>query len=121
MAGDVVNLLDHLKIGKAHLVGYSMGGDVTAQFFTLYPDRALTATIGGTSLAKSWTEEHARENEEIASSLEQGGGLRPLIQRLPPRTRTLRISNGRRELITNDPRAGGDPPRISRTPSPTMT
>ena len=110
MAGDVVNLLDQLKISKAHLVGYSMGGDIVAQFVTLYPDRALTATIGGTSVAKSWTDEHARENEEIASSLEQGGGLRLLIQRLmPPDEPPVPVANLERasqELIRrNDPLA----------------
>jgi pimeloyl-ACP methyl ester carboxylesterase len=110
MAGDVVNLLDHLKIGRAHLVGYSMGGDIVAQFVSLYPDRASTATIGGTSVAKSWTEEHARENEEIAASLEQGGGMRPLIQRLMPPDEppvpVAALEQASRDLIRrNDPLA----------------
>jgi pimeloyl-ACP methyl ester carboxylesterase len=44
---DVVRLLDHLKIRKAHIVGYSMGGMITANFLVKHPDRALSGTISG--------------------------------------------------------------------------
>ena len=44
---DVARLLDHLKIKKAHVVGYSMGGIITAKFIARYPDRVLSGTLGG--------------------------------------------------------------------------
>jgi pimeloyl-ACP methyl ester carboxylesterase len=44
---DVVRLLDHLKIKKAHIVGYSMGGIITAKFLAKHADRALSGTLGG--------------------------------------------------------------------------
>ncbi len=44
---DVVRLLDHLKIKKAHIVGYSMGGIITANFIAKHSDRALSGTLGG--------------------------------------------------------------------------
>jgi pimeloyl-ACP methyl ester carboxylesterase len=44
---DVVRLLDHLKIRKAHLVGYSMGGIIAANFMARHPDRVLSGTLGG--------------------------------------------------------------------------
>jgi pimeloyl-ACP methyl ester carboxylesterase len=47
MVEDVVRLLDHLKIKKAHVVGYSMGGMITAKLLTSHPDRVLSATLGG--------------------------------------------------------------------------
>jgi pimeloyl-ACP methyl ester carboxylesterase len=47
MAEDVVLLLDHLHIQKAHVVGYSLGGMITVKLLTLHPDRVLSATIGG--------------------------------------------------------------------------
>jgi pimeloyl-ACP methyl ester carboxylesterase len=47
MAEDVVLLMDHLKIKKAHVVGYSLGGMITVKLLTLHPDRVLSATIGG--------------------------------------------------------------------------
>jgi pimeloyl-ACP methyl ester carboxylesterase len=44
---DVVRLLDHLKIKKAHIVGYSMGGIIAAKFMAKHPDRVLSGTLGG--------------------------------------------------------------------------
>ncbi len=44
---DVVRLLDHLKIKKAHVVGYSMGGIIAANFIAKHPDRVLSGTLGG--------------------------------------------------------------------------
>jgi pimeloyl-ACP methyl ester carboxylesterase len=47
LAEDIARLLDHLKIKKAHIVGYSMGGMITARFIVKHPDRALSGTLGG--------------------------------------------------------------------------
>ena len=44
---DVILLLDHLNIRKAHIVGYSMGGLVALKLIAAHPDRALSATLGG--------------------------------------------------------------------------
>jgi pimeloyl-ACP methyl ester carboxylesterase len=44
---DVVRLLDHLKIKKAHIVGYSMGGIIAANFIAKHPERVLSGTLGG--------------------------------------------------------------------------
>jgi len=44
---DIVRLMDHLKIKKAHIVGYSMGGIVAGNFIVKHPDRVLTGTLGG--------------------------------------------------------------------------
>ena len=47
MVRDVVRLLDHLNLERAHVVGYSMGGAVVNQLLVQYPDRLLTATLLG--------------------------------------------------------------------------
>jgi pimeloyl-ACP methyl ester carboxylesterase len=47
LVDDVALLLDHLKIDKAHVVGYSLGGMVTAKFAVMHPERVLSATLGG--------------------------------------------------------------------------
>ena len=44
---DVVRLMDHLKIEKAHIVGYSMGGIIAANFVVRHPDRVRSCTLGG--------------------------------------------------------------------------
>lgn len=47
MAGDVRALLDHLVIGKADLIGYSMGARICAFTALDYPDRVRSLTLGG--------------------------------------------------------------------------
>lgn len=47
MAEDSVRLLDHLKIKKAHIVGYSMGGMITMKLLAKHPDRINSAVVGG--------------------------------------------------------------------------
>ena len=45
MADHMKELLDHLGIEKAHIVGYSFGGVVAFQFLLKYPERAHTAAL----------------------------------------------------------------------------
>jgi pimeloyl-ACP methyl ester carboxylesterase len=47
MAADVVRLLDHLKIEKAHLVGYSSGAFIAGKVAATHPDRVLSVVYGG--------------------------------------------------------------------------
>jgi len=44
---DAKEVLDHLKVDKAHVVGLSMGGFAAMHFGYLYPQRALSVMIGG--------------------------------------------------------------------------
>jgi hypothetical protein len=53
MVEDIVRLLDHLKIEKAHVVGYSMGGMITLKVVVLHPDRVKSAVLGGMGWLKS--------------------------------------------------------------------
>jgi pimeloyl-ACP methyl ester carboxylesterase len=50
MARDVIEVLDHLGIGKAHFHGYSMGGGIVAHLMARHPDRFLTAGFGGSGV-----------------------------------------------------------------------
>lgn len=47
MAADVVRLLDHLKIKKAHLVGYSSGAFVAGKVVATHPKRVLSVVYAG--------------------------------------------------------------------------
>jgi len=45
---DVIAVMDHLKIDKAHVCGLSMGGYATLAVGIKYPQRALSLTLAGT-------------------------------------------------------------------------
>lgn len=47
LAADVVRLLQHLNVDKAHIVGYSMGAMVALDFAILHQDEALSVILGG--------------------------------------------------------------------------
>lgn len=84
MVDDVARLLDHLHIRRAHIVGYSMGGAITGAFAVKYPERVLSAIFGGSAPRMTWTAQNDTDASELAASLEQGRGMRPLILRLLP-------------------------------------
>ena len=81
---DVARLMDHLHIPRAHIVGYSMGGAITGKFITMHPDRVISAVFGGSAPRLGWTPQAERDSIELAESLEQGHGMRPMILRLAP-------------------------------------
>jgi pimeloyl-ACP methyl ester carboxylesterase len=47
MAEDVRALLDHLDIARADVMGYSMGGRITAALAIAHPSRVRSAILGG--------------------------------------------------------------------------
>jgi pimeloyl-ACP methyl ester carboxylesterase len=59
-AQDVVELMDHLKITRAHVHGYSMGGGITAQLLAMIPDRMITASFGGSGIPETDPEMRAK-------------------------------------------------------------
>lgn len=64
---DVVNLMDHLQIPRAHVVGYSMGAGITLKFLVEHPDRTISAVLGG----GGWN----RANRPPAAVVQWGEGL----------------------------------------------
>ncbi len=107
---DVVRLLDHLKIPRAHIIGYSYGGTTTAKLLTTNPDRFLTAILVASSGRRNWTEQNARDAEAEASELERGLPYRSLIVRTwptdqPPPSEELLQERSREYVGRNDPLA----------------
>jgi pimeloyl-ACP methyl ester carboxylesterase len=47
---DVITVMDHLGLQKAHVQGYSMGGSVVTQLLYHAPDRFLSAVYGGAGI-----------------------------------------------------------------------
>lgn len=45
LVGDVVELLDHLGIGRAHVLGWSMGAHIAQELAILRPELVMTLTL----------------------------------------------------------------------------
>ena len=84
MAMDIVRLLNHLGINKAHIVGYSMGAMITSKLLTLHPERFLTATLGGGAGRLHWTTQDAELFEREAAETERLGFSPTLTFRSAP-------------------------------------
>ncbi|HEY7313224.1 MAG TPA: alpha/beta hydrolase [Gemmataceae bacterium] len=83
MVEDVVRLLNHLKIKKAHVVGYSMGAVITGKLLVSHPDRLLSATLGGGGPIPEGVKLPSFI-DDLADSLEKGKGIGPLMAVLTP-------------------------------------
>jgi 3-oxoadipate enol-lactonase len=59
---DLIRVLDHFSVDKAHLVGQSMGGRISLDFYALFPDRVATLTLCGVHASfGDFTEAQRRE------------------------------------------------------------
>ena len=81
MVEDVVQLLDHLKVKKAHIVGYSMGGMVAVKFMSKHQERVLSGIVGGmgwlregSHLQRFWEQRPAREGSRTPAACVRGLG-----------------------------------------------
>ena len=84
MVDDVVHLMDHLKIQKAHLVGHSMGALIAANVAARYPDRVTSASLVA---GPFWGEpEISTESRRWTEELEAGKGLENFFAWLLPGT-----------------------------------
>lgn len=79
MAEDVVRLLDHEKVKRAHVVGYSMGAFVAGKLLVSHPERLLSVTCGGGGPLFLPPKAFTDTIEATAASLEKGKGIGPLI------------------------------------------
>jgi pimeloyl-ACP methyl ester carboxylesterase len=82
MVEDAIRLLDHLKIEKAHVVGYSMGAMITNKLITMYPERVLTATLGGAAGILEGAD--TQRFQPLIDSLEKEKSIAPLMVALTP-------------------------------------
>lgn len=66
-AEDVIELLDHLKFGKAHFHGYSMGGAIVARLMEKAADRFITAGFGGSGIPETdeWRDKVPPDKEGV--------------------------------------------------------
>jgi len=72
VALDAIRLLDHLRIKKAHIVGYSLGGIITIKLLTTHPERFSSAVLGGAAYRRSRSEEADQQADAAAREIEDG-------------------------------------------------
>ena len=72
---DIIAVLDHLKIERAHIAGLSMGGFATLHAGITYPDRARSLVIAGCGYgaAPAEKEKFQKECEAAARLFETNG------------------------------------------------
>ena len=83
MVEDIIRLMDHLDIQKAHVVGYSMGGFIVLKLIAMHPDRLLSAAPCGAGWAAN-PEKDLALLDQVADDLDRGEGFKRLLEFLEP-------------------------------------
>jgi pimeloyl-ACP methyl ester carboxylesterase len=114
MAGDVLALMDHLNIERADIMGYSLGGRMTAFLGHSQPQRLRSAILGGIGMGLI---EGGGPGENVAAALEAesledvadpvGRTFRAFADQTRSDRRALAAClRGSRRLMTRDEAAG---------------
>ena len=105
MADDVVRLLDHLHVTRAHLVGHSLGAAIAADVAVRYPDRVASASLVAGPFRQD-TGSFARDDRGFMADIERGAGMTRFFQWLFPGMPDSTASAASAEtMAANDPAA----------------
>ena len=101
MAEDVVRLLEHLKVKRAHLVGYSMGAFIVGKVAATHPECVISAIYGG-QVPLLIGESGSREIDVFAKAVDDDKGMGPYLIEIWPSDRpkpTLEFANGYSKMM----------------------
>lgn len=102
MADDVIRLLDHLDIGKAHLIGHSMGALVAANVVARHPKRVASASLVAGPFHPD-SAAFAGATTRWVADLERGAGMRDfLLWLFPGMPDTVAVGMSRATMAEND-------------------
>jgi len=95
---DIANVMRHLKIRKAHIIGCSMGGYATVHFGLRYPQMALSLTAIGAGYGSDPNKraQFMRDSETMARRFEELG--------TPEAVKPYQIGPARVQFQNKDPR-----------------
>jgi len=96
---DILAVLDHLQLGKAHVCGLSMGGFAALHFGIAYADRAHSLVVGGCGYgaAPDKREQFRQETSAAAAQIEKEG--------MPEVAKRYSLGPTRVQLQNKNPRA----------------
>lgn len=81
IAGDMVRLLDRLRLASVHIAGHSEGGIVALHLLHDYPDRVRSAVLIGTLFnARQYRPESLQQLRDIAAALRRGDSSAAEVQ-----------------------------------------
>lgn len=114
MGNDVLGLMDHLGIRRAHLVGYSMGARIIGYLMAKNPDRMITATFGASPPRRTWNEadrEQARRFSADVARIAKSAGFDSSSQDF---TALSAVPLGwRQQVVTDDELAAAGVPGLA--------
>jgi pimeloyl-ACP methyl ester carboxylesterase len=85
LADDVAALLDHLKIPKADLIGYSMGGGVAMQCAIRHPEKVhKVVSISAVFRADGWVKEGREALPKLTAESFKGSPIEAEYKKLSP-------------------------------------
>ena len=81
---DALRLLDHLHIQKAHFVGYSLGGILSAKLLTTNPERFISATMLASGPRLAYSDEEAAADQREADERARDCASRSFYMKVSP-------------------------------------
>ena len=103
---DVLRLLDHLKIERAHIVGYSFGGAVAGRLVVTNPERFASAILGGSSLRQRGTQQEIDAGERQAADFLTDPPMAATLRRTFPTLSDVELRDRSRQILgPSDPQS----------------
>jgi len=78
LADDVVCLMDHLDVAKAHVLGWSMGGNIAQEIALKYPERIASLTLVSTYMRRPSRSSYVMNT--MVDSVRSGGDIECLYK-----------------------------------------
>jgi pimeloyl-ACP methyl ester carboxylesterase len=114
-AEDVIEMMDHLKLPKAHFHGYSMGGAIVGRLMALIPERFITAGFGGSGIRETdpeWIAKMPKDKEGVdpqEAEASRNLRIRSAMDNGMSREEAEKLASTPRQTRTASPVAGTPP------------